>query len=848
MTRSKVRKLKRAGTVLASGTLAAALFGQMPAAYGQSAAQSSANSEGLEEIIVTAEKRTQNLQDVPASIQAIGNKELTELHIEDFTDYMLMIPSASIQELGPGNNRVFMRGIAAGDYPNHSASLPSVGTYLDDQPLTTILGAIDVHVYDIERVEALAGPQGTLYGASSESGTIRIITNKPDPTAFSAAYDVEGSVGRRNAAGGMAEGYANIPLSDIAAVRVVGWYQYSPGYIDNVRNTLTYPGYGADVPPDGLTGGGPFTINNAATAKNNYNDSETYGARAALKINLGDSWSITPMLMSQITESNGIFAEEIATPLLSSAETAPIGPNQVSHFLPESSYDDFSDAALTVDGKLGTWDVMYATSFMKRHNVSYSDYSDYSLAYDTGNYWYDTSGKSIQPTQYITGGYNYIGDSNELRFTSPAEDAVRFVGGLYQQRQQNHILQRYVINGTDGDGLSAGDGSVPDESVTGWTNTWWLTDQLRVNRDWAAYGELSWDLIPKHLTATVGERWFKYDNTLAGFYGFGENSAFGAYGGEQYCTVDVKFYGAPCQDLVQPASTGSGTTPKYNLTYKFDEDYLIYGTYSKGFRPGGVNRTSLIPGKVAPPYLADYLVNWELGVKTSWFNHTLRFNADVFRDYWNDFQYDFLGPNSVTIIANAPKARSQGVEAEIEWQPVKEWTFTVNLASTDARLTADYCGAVNANGTPVTKCPGPDDTNGPEAPAGTPLPVTPPFKGNLTARYTFPIGNLNGYAEGALVYQDGVWSDMRLVTYTSSDAEEPIRGVLGQQPGFTNIDLTAGIEEKTYSFEIFVKNLTNEQEQLYRYAECTPQTCGPYAVYAGLAPPRTIGIRFGEKF
>jgi iron complex outermembrane receptor protein len=126
--------------------------------------------------------------------------------------------------------------------------------------------------------------------------------------------------------------------------------------------------------------------------------------------------------------------------------------------------------------------------------------------------------------------------------------------------------------------------------------------------------------------------------------------------------------------------------------------------------------------------------------------------------------------------------------------------------------------------------------------------VTPPFKANLTARYTFPIGNLHGYAEGALVYQDGVWSDMRLVTYTSSDAEEPIRGVLGQQPAFTNIDLTAGVEEKSYSFEIFVKNLTNEQEQLYRYAECTPQTCGPYAVYAGLAPPRTIGIRFGEKF
>ena len=833
--------------MLASGTLAAALFGQMPAAYAQSAAQPLSDNEGLEEIIVTAEKRTQNLQDVPASIQAIGTQELTELHIEDFTDYMKMIPSASIQELGPGNNRVFMRGIASGDYPNHSASLPSVGTYLDDQPLTTILGAIDVHIYDVARVEALAGPQGTLYGASSESGTIRIITNKPDPSGFSAAYDVQGSLGRSNGAGGMAEGYANIPLSDIAAVRVVGWYQYSPGYIDNVPNTLTYPGYPADSPPDGLIGGGPFTINNAATAKKNYNDSETYGARAALKINLGDSWSITPMVMSQITESNGIFAEEIETPALLASETNPIGPNQVSHFLPESSYDDFTDASLSLEGKIGTWDVLYATSFMKRHNVSYSDYSDYSLAYDSGNYWYDTAGKSVNPTQYITGGYNYTGESNELRFTSPANAPVRFVGGLYEQRQQNFILQRYVINGSDGDGLDDGGGTIPTESVTGWRNTWWLTDQLRVNRDWAAFGELSYDILPR-LTATAGLRWFKYDNTLGGFYGFGENSAFGSAEGEQTCVIQKPFYGAPCQDLVQPASTGHGTTPKFNLTYKFDDDHLVYFTYSKGFRPGGVNRI------VSTPYTADFLTNWEVGFKTSWFNHTLRFNGAVFDDFWKNFQYDFLGPNSVTIIANAAQARSQGFETELEWQPIKALTLTANAAVTNARLTANYCGAVNpATGAPVTNC-GPNNPNypnAPEAPSGTVLPITPPFKANLTAHYTFPIGNLNGYSEGALVYQDGVWSDLRLVTYSDVTEVEPpekIRATLGQQPAFTTLDLSMGVEQKSYSFEIFVKNATNETVELYRYAECTPQTCGPYAVYAGLGEPRTIGIRFGEKF
>ena len=145
---------------------------------------------------------------------------------------------------------------------------------------------------------------------------------------------------------------------------------------------------------------------------------------------------------------------------------------------------------------------------------------------------------------------------------------------------------------------------------------------------------------------------------------------------------------------------------------------------------------------------------------------------------WKNFQYDFLGPNSVTIIANAAQARSQGIEAEIQWQAMKSLTLTANAASTDARLTANYCGQVDAYGNPITNCASP------LAPSGTPLPVTAPFKANLTARYSFPIGNLNGYAEGALVYQDGVWSDLRLYQ----------RGLLGQQPSFTTFDLSTGVE------------------------------------------------------
>ncbi|MGA2860301.1 MAG: TonB-dependent receptor [Steroidobacteraceae bacterium] len=818
MTRSKLRKLKRAGAILASMPLPATLLTAMPAAY----AQETSEAGTLEEVIVTAQKHVEDLQNVPVSITVLGTEELEQQHVESFNDYMKLLPSTSVQVLGPGNDRVFMRGIATGDYPNHSASLPSVGTYLDEQPITTILGAIDLHMYDIQRVEALAGPQGTLYGASSEAGTIRIITNKPDASHFSAAYDVEVNDVAHGTFGGIAEGYVNVPVSSNAAVRLVGWYERDSGYIDNVANTLTYP----------ATSSSPaIAINNAGLAKNHYNDVETWGGRAALKVDLNDQWSITPVLISQITESNGIFAEE----LVESADTAlsaPVGPYQVSHFLPEPSMDDFVDAALTVEGRISNIDVTYAASYMKRHNTSASDYTDYSLAYDalygSGVIWHDTSGKPINPSQYIIGGYNYQSYSNELRFSTPAKDPLRFVGGLYQQRQQNFIFQRYEVNGSNGDGLDAGNGTVPSESVTGWPNTWWLTDQLRVNRDWAVFGELSYDILPK-LTGTAGLRWFDYDNTLGGFYGFGLNNPLGTPG-QQSCSVQTPLYGAPCQDLVQPASSGKGTTPKFNLTYHIDDDRLLYATFSRGFRPGGVNR--IANAGVSAPYKPDFLTNYEIGWKTAWFGRTLRFNGALYVDDWKNFQYDFLGPNSVTIIANAAQARSKGAEAELQWAATHNLTLTANAAYTDARLTANYCGTVDAGGNPITNCASP------LAPSGTQLPVTPPFKGNMTARYTFPLGGYEAFAEGTLVDQDAVWPDLRLVQ----------RSLIGSQPGFTTFDLSTGIQEKTYSLEIYAKNLFNETVQLYRYAECTPQTCAPYTVYAGLGQPRLIGIKYGQKF
>ena len=529
----------------------------------------------LEEVVVTAQKQQENLQAVPMSIQAFGTTKLEELRIQNMEQYVRFMPSVSIQSLGPGFTRVFMRGVASGDNGNHSGPMPSVGMYLDEQPVTTIQGPLDIHLYDIERVEMLAGPQGTLYGASSQAGTIRTITNKPDATAFSGSYDVQGSFVESGDQGYLVQGFVNIPLTDSAAIRLVGWYDHTPGYIDNVEGSMTFPTSG-------------ITMTNSNRVEKNYNDVDTYGGRAALKIDLNDSWSITPMVMGQVQKANGIFAYDPG-----------VGDLEVSHFFPEKSDDTWVQAALTVEGKIGNFDLVYAGAYLDRNVDSRSDYSDYSYWYDVlsgyGSYIVDNDGQLINPAQYIKAQDGYKMWSNELRLSSPRDQRFRFVAGLFAQTAEHQIEQRYMINGF-ADAIS----------VTGWPDTLWLTQQTRKDQSYAAFGEMYYD-ITDNLTGTLGLRLFNTKNSLKGFFGFNYPDFSGT--GEPQCFNDKNYNGAPCVNLNKDTDE-SGNTPKVNLAYKFDEDRMVYATYSEGFRPGGVNRRGTFP-----PYEADYLTNYEAGLE-----------------------------------------------------------------------------------------------------------------------------------------------------------------------------------------------------------------------------------------
>jgi iron complex outermembrane receptor protein len=803
MTRSRQRKLKRVrartSRKLSWNALpvASALLSLMHPTY---AADSSDNAV-LEEVVVTAQKRTENLQDVPVSIQALGTVKLEQLNVTSFDDYTKYLPSVSFQkDGGPAFEHTYMRGVASGGDGNHSGSLPSVGMYLDEQPVTTIDGNLDIHIYDIARVEALAGPQGTLYGASSQAGTIRIITNKPDPSAFSAGYDVGVNQVGHGGVGYSIEAYVNLPLSDIAAVRLVGWDEKKAGYIDNVHTSVVFPSSG-------------ITFDNASQVQKNYNTVETKGGRAALKVDLFDSWTITPQVMGQVQQADGNFAYNPA-----------VGDLEIAQYFPNTTHDSWVQSALTIEGKVSDFDIVYSGAYLTRNTHESSDYTDYSLFYDraygSGAFLLDNAGNMVNPAQHIIGTDHYTKTSHELRVSSPKDYPFRFTAGVFLQRQVHEILQDYLIdNGGDPKGSVAPN----DLSIPGWPGTLWLTDQERVDRDRAVFGEFAYDLT-SFLTLNAGIRHYSYDNTLYGFYGF--NSTWSSHEGIATCLTPITpFHGAPCVDL-NGRTTDSGNSPKVNLTYKIDKDKMVYFTWSRGFRPGGVNRNG---GGSAPPYKPDYLTNLELGWKTTWDNDRLRFNGAVFREQWKDFQFAYLGPNALTIIANAGQAQIWGVESDLEYAATEHLTLSGGFSYLDAKLKQDYCND-------PTTCHTPDGAV--DAPSGQQLPVTPKFKGDLTARYTFPVGSMKGDVQGSLVYVGPRWADLRTL-----EREE-----LGREAGYTVVDFSTGLEKNGLHGELYVSNAFDRRAVLDRYAECDANNCGTINKYDVPNQPRTVGLKFGQKF
>ena len=777
-----------------------------------------------QDIIVTAQRRAENLQDVPIAITAITTKTLDDNQVDSFDDYAKMVPSLSYKSAGPGSANVYFRGVASGENANHSASLPSVGTYLDEQPITTITGALDLHVFDLARVEALAGPQGTLYGASSQAGTVRLITNKPDLSATYGQVNLELNKVSHGDFGYTGEGFINMPVASNMAARVVGWYRRDGGYIDNIEGTRTYPIMQFDE-DDNLVDlpGDDITI--SSLAEDDYNDVYTYGARAALRIELNDSWTVTPQIMGQRQKAYGSFAEE-----------SGLGKLETMQFRPEKTDDKWWQAALTVEGRLANFDVTYAGAYMKRQIDGAFDYSDYSYFYDVlagyAVYWYDNDGNIIEPTQYINSDDRFTKQSHELRFTSPADRPIRLVGGLFYQRQQHNIEQNYII-----DNLS------DDLGVPGTDDNIWLTDQIRVDRDYALFGEISYDVTPQ-LTLTGGGRLYKFRNSLVGFFGFASSADDlpGGYSGNPDYDCDLfgpPTVGGPCNN-VDKVKKGSGFLHRLNGTYKLGEDSLVYATWSRGYRPGGVNRRGS-----RPPYDADFITNYELGAKIG-LGPGAHINLAAYQLNWTDIQLSFLGANGLTEVQNAGDARIRGIEADLLLRPVTGLTLSTGAAYNNAKIQNDYC--LFNNDEFDCSIPGPNgDDNDLLAPKGTRLPLTARFKANGRARYEWPMaGDTRAHVQTSVTYEGSRRRDLRDIEHA----------IYGNMKAYTLVDAAAGVERGPWNFELYMKNIFDVRGQITKGIQCVETVCGDPdgltpgggKIYTAVTRPRTIGLRIGRKF
>ena len=796
----------------------------------------------LEEVVVTAQKRSENAQDVPISIDMLSNQKLEELNVQNFQEYVRLLPSVTSQPglgAGAGFASVYMRGIVTGGDGQATTSQPSVGMYLDEQPITTIQGNLDIHLYDVARVEALAGPQGTLYGASSQAGTIRIITNKPDPSKFSAGYSLEGNSVDSDANGYVAEGFVNIPINDKVAVRLVGWTGRDAGWIDNVAGTRTYRG-------DVSTAADNVTVNNASLAKDNYNTLDTTGGRAALRIELNDNWTITPVVQVQQQKSKGSWGDDLSNFVR--------GNYAVTHFREEFSNDDWYQGGLTIEGKLGNFDLTYSGNYLNRDVDGSFDYSDYSYWYDnaytTGSFaalFLNNAGGRPNPTQSFTNNDHYTKQSHEIRISSAQDKRLRGMLGFFWQKQFHDFEQRFGnIPGLADAMLMNRD----EPNGTKFPGVVYLNSVDRVDTDKAVFGQVAYDLTDK-LELTVGARFFKPEVTVKGFFGYGlgfnpgrapgtrasdvgepgapANGGSGAFSptgkgwsrnGEWRCASQRAYKDAPCQN-VDKGIDESEHIGRVNLRWKAGDDAMVYATWSEGYRPGGINRNPF-----AGDYVSDFLTNWELGWKTEWLGNRFQFNGAVFLEQWDRFQVSFAGANGITQVANGPSAEVTGTEMQVQWLATGKLMLSATAAYYKSELKgayADFDAAGNVTGI--------------NAPKGTSLPITPSVKGNVIARYSFNLGDFDAHLQGAFAYSGSAASRLGLAD----------NAIIGDIDATSTFDISAGIRKDSYALELFVQNLTNEDASLYKTAQCDEGTCGVQTY--GIRPrPRTIGLKFSQKF
>jgi iron complex outermembrane recepter protein len=687
-------------------------------------------STGIAEVTVTAQRREESIQNVPITIQAITGAQLSQLSISTFDDVIKFLPNVTFGSTGPGQGEIFMRGLSAGVAGNQStatfASFPNVALYLDDQSMQFPARNLDVYMVDMERIEVLEGPQGTLFGGSAEAGAIRYITNKPklDKTEGSA----EASWGT-TAAGGdhntSVNATINLPLlQNVLGVRATVYDDRRGGYIDNVPSKFTRSNndtgnyYAGVTPVNGVCPNGLGTTtgfcvpannvvgNNYSIAHSATNPVEYKGIRLEALWQVTDDWSALVTQSYQNMEADGSAAQY---PLGSDGQV--LGPWQTTQFYPAIDKDKFENTALTINGKISDLRAVYTAGYLIRHVDQTQDYSNYTRS--AYGFYYTCSGgpggggfgavgspngqggnytaPGVPATCYspITSWRDQVVNSHlsqEFRLSTPDDWRVRGILGGYWENYEigdNMNFSYKTIPSCTPDNLATAlAGGAPcvanvgppagttaaDPSVRG-DNVAFGEDVRRGYHQLAFFGSFDFDLIPKVLTFTGGTRWYEYNEYEVG----------SKYTTPLGCTnvPNGCYAGATSINGEHEHAVFNGAKSRGNLTWHITPDVLVYYTYSQGFRPGGFNRTIANKAKDAngePQYSSplsyrpDSLNNNEIGLKSEFLDHRLQVNASLYKMDWKDVQFALFDPTilgNTTFVVNGPNYRITGLELQL---------------------------------------------------------------------------------------------------------------------------------------------------------------------------------------
>jgi iron complex outermembrane receptor protein len=690
----------------------------------QDAESSSDGSQGLAEIVVTATRRSENIQHVPITIQALTGSMLTELHISSFDDYVRMVPNLTAADNGPGQNEIIMRGVSAGTQATQSSGIvgfwPNVAVYLDNQSVQLPGQNLDIYMVDMNRIEALEGPQGTLFGAGAEAGAIRYITNEPKLNTVEGSSSADYSFTAHGDPNTAVNGVLNLPLiQDRMAVRLVAYTDRQGGYIDNVPGTFTrhdtdlgihyanYPAVSGHCPDGGPNGGycvppGSPVANNSAQVRSRMNPVTYQGGRVEAAYQFNENWSVLLSQMYQSLDADGVFYQFPNAP-----DGAALNPLEVVLFTPAYHSDRDSNTAWTLKGKAGPLSLIYTGGYLSRTLETQADYTNYARGV-YGDY-YQCYGPNEGGTASLASTcFSPVGPvkeslqnrvwQHELRAQTPESWRLRGIAGIYEQdnaiRERtayyNESIPPCTSNASSGSPGNTGcmsnvgtfpgaTAQVPGIQAAGID---FDSDAVRETKQIAEFASVSFDLTQR-LTLTAGTRHFIFLNNLAG----STLSAFGCFeagtpvGG---CHNPAFSTNLTAQNL---SDTESGWRSQANVSWHIDpmlfgnRQYLLtYFTFSQGFRPGGFNQnsgathgpgTDGVPQYIIPrAYHPDTLNNYEVGWKTNWHiaNRYFQWNTAFYRQDWKNAQIAFFDPGftgTVFFDANGQNFRINGIETSL---------------------------------------------------------------------------------------------------------------------------------------------------------------------------------------